>query len=113
MLLFAFAFVANQVSAADIIETLAGTGQPVNNGNAGVGIEVNVKDPFGVEIGPKGGLYITEVGNHRVMRLDLSTGKLVTIAGTGKKGYSGDGGPATEAELNEPYEVRFDTAGNR
>ena len=112
MLLFAFAFAANEVSAADIIETLAGTGQPENNGNSGVGTEVNVKDPFGVEIGPKGGLYITEVGNHRVMRLDLFTGKLVTIAGTGKKGYSGDGGPATEAELNEPYEVRFDTAGN-
>ena len=52
MLLFAFAFAANEVSAADIIETLAGTGQPENNGNSGVGTEVNVKDPFGVESGP-------------------------------------------------------------
>ena len=112
MLLLAVAFAASEASAADIIETLAGTGQPENNGNSGIGTEVNVKDPFGVEIGPKGGLYITEVGNHRVMRLNLFTGKLVTVAGTGKKGYSGDGGAATDAQLNEPYEVRFDAAGN-
>src|SRR6185312_12072527 len=40
------------------------------------------------------------------------SGELTTVAGSGKKGYSGDGGPATEAELNEPYEIRFDKAGN-
>ena len=67
--------------------------------------------PFGVELGTDGALYITEVGTHRVRRLDLKTGKLTTVAGTGRKGYSGDGGPATAAELNEPYEVRFDRDG--
>ena len=51
---------------------------------------------------------MTEVRNHRVLRVDLASGKLVTVAGNGRKGYSGDGGPATEASLNEPYEVRFD-----
>lgn len=97
---------------AGTIDTVAGTGKPENNGGAGPALEVNVGDPFGVEIGPDGALYITEVRNHRVLRLDLSTGKLTTVAGTGEKGYSGDGGPATEARLNEPYEVRFDRAGN-
>lgn len=97
--------------AADIT-TVAGTGKPANNGDSGLGQKVNVGDPFGVEIGPDGCLYITEVRNHRVLRLDLTTGQLSTYAGTGKKGYSGDGGPATKAELNEPYEVRFDSAGN-
>ncbi len=97
---------------AATIDTVAGTGKPDNNGGEGPALEVNIGDPFGVEIGPDGALYITEVRNHRVLRLDRETGKLTTVAGTGKKGYSGDGGLATKAELNEPYEVRFDRAGN-
>ena len=57
-------------------------------------------------------MYITEVRHHRVRRLDLATRELTTVAGCGRRGYSGDGGPAVEAELNEPYEVRFDRDGN-
>ena len=95
-----------------VIETVAGTGQPDDNGHAGKATDVNIGAPFGVEIGPNQGLYITEVGNHRVLRLDLKTGQLATVAGCGRQGYSGDGGPATAAQLNEPYEVRFDRDGN-
>jgi streptogramin lyase len=47
-----------------------------------------------------------------VWRLDLSSGQAKVVAGNGTKGYAGDGGPATKAQLNEPYEVRFDRAGN-
>jgi streptogramin lyase len=94
------------------IETIAGTGQPENNGDAGAGREVNVGDPFGVELGPDGALYIAEVRNHRIRRLDLETGRLTTMAGTGVGGYSGDGGPATKAQLKEPYELRFDKQGS-
>jgi streptogramin lyase len=97
---------------AGTIDTVAGTGVPENNGDAGPALKMNVGDPFGVEIGPDGALYITEVRNHRVRRLDLKTGQLTTVAGNGTKGYSGDGGPATKAQLNEPYEVRFDRQGN-
>ena len=86
---------------AGTIETIAGNGKP----------DV-VGQPFGVEIGPDGALYICEVQNHRVLRLDLKSRELTTVAGTGTKGYSGDGGPATKAQLNEPYEVRFDRGGN-
>jgi streptogramin lyase len=71
-----------------------------------------VGDPFGVEVGSDQALYITEVRHHRVRRLDLKSGRLTTVAGCGEKGYSGDGGPATAARLNEPYEVRFDAEGN-
>ena len=106
-------FLALPLTAAEpLITTIAGTGQPANHGNAGKGTEVNIGDPFGVEIGPDGALYICEVRNHRVWRLDLTSGDTKVVAGTGKLGYSGDGGPATEALLNEPYEVRFDRAGN-
>jgi streptogramin lyase len=98
--------------AAATIETIAGTGQRENNGDRGSALTINVGDPFGVEIGPDGALYICEVRNHRVMRLDLKSGELTTVAGSGTKGYAGDGGPALKAQLNEPYEVRFDRSGN-
>ena len=75
-------------------------------------MEINVGSPFGVEIGPGGALYITEVGNHRVWRLDPASGHLQAVAGNGTKGYAGDGSAALDAELNEPYEVRFDRDGN-
>ncbi len=94
------------------IDSVAGTGAPENNGDAGPAQTINVGDPFGVEIGPDGALYVTEVRNHRVMRIDIATGELTTVAGCGRRGYSGDGGPAVGAELNEPYEVRFDGDGN-
>jgi streptogramin lyase len=71
-----------------------------------------VELPFGVEIGPDGGLYVTEIKNHRVVRFDVKTRAVTTVAGDGQRGYSGDGGLAVEAAMNEPYEVRFDSRGN-
>lgn len=97
---------------AQDIDTVVGTGQPELNGNAGAATAINIGQPFGVEMGPDGALYVTEVGNHRVLRVDLQSKELTTVAGCGRKGYSGDGGLATAAELNEPYEVRFDSDGN-
>ncbi|TWT53067.1 Virginiamycin B lyase [Rubripirellula amarantea] len=97
---------------AATIDTVAGTGKPDDNGSIGQATAVNVGQPFGIEVGPDDALYITEVQNHRVMRVDRKSGQLTTVAGCGKKGHSGDGGKATEAKLNEPYEVRFDRKGN-
>jgi len=75
-------------------------------------IPEKIDQPFGLGIGPDKGLYFCEVGNHRIDRLDLKTHKLAVIAGTGQKGYAGDGGPATAALLDEPYELAFDKAGD-
>ncbi|MCA9186271.1 MAG: hypothetical protein KDA99_11655 [Planctomycetales bacterium] len=83
------------------IQTAAGTGTPDVCGQ-----------PFGVEPGPDGMIYICEVENHRVMKLDPRSGRLAAVAGSGMQGYRGDGGHALQAELNEPYEVRFDRDGN-
>ncbi len=94
------------------IDTVAGTGHKELGLFEGAADKVNIGEPFGVEFGPDGALYICEVTNHRVLRLDMKRRHVRTVAGTGKKGYSGDGGPATKAALNEPYEVRFDSAGN-
>lgn len=94
------------------IVTVAGTGQAKLGRQAGPVDQVNIGQPFGALIGPDGALYVTEVENHRVLRVDLGSGQVTTIAGTGEKGYSGDGGPATQAQLNEPYELRFATNGD-
>ncbi len=110
--LIAASFVASSTAEAGDIRTVAGTGKITDGGDSGPALKTNIGNPFGVEEGPGGAIYITEVSNHRVRKLDLKTGELTTVAGTGRKGYSGDGGPATEADLNEPYEVRFDQAGN-
>ena len=97
-------------AAAATIETVAGNGSAKNNGDEGIAQEIVIGDPFGVEFGPDGALYVTEVRHHRIRRVDRN--RISTVAGTGKQGYSGDGGPATKACLNEPYEVRFDKVGN-
>ncbi|HEY5315347.1 MAG TPA: hypothetical protein VIK18_22640, partial [Pirellulales bacterium] len=94
------------------IDTIAGNGRPGNNGDRGVATEISIDQPFGVELGPDGGLYVCEVGQHRIRRIDLAAGRIETVAGCGRRGYQGDGGPAVEAQLNEPYEVRFDRHGN-
>jgi len=94
------------LAAAPIrIRTLAGDGTPGYSAT-------RINNPYGLTIGPDGALYFCEVDNHRVRRLDLKTRMLSNVAGNGKQGYAGDGGPALEASLNQPYEVRFDRAGN-
>jgi DNA-binding beta-propeller fold protein YncE len=98
--------------AGQTIETLAGTGRGEDDPDGGEAHETNLGQPFGVQIGPDGALYICEFGTHRIRRLDLKTKHITNIAGIGKPGYSGDVGRATEAALNQPHELRFDAQGN-
>jgi DNA-binding beta-propeller fold protein YncE len=99
-------------AAPQRITTMAGNGTPGYSGDGGPGTAAQLNNPYGLTIGPDGALYFCEVGNHRVRRLDVKTHMLSTVAGNGKPGYTGDGGPALAASLNEPYEVRFDQSGN-
>jgi sugar lactone lactonase YvrE len=68
--------------------------------------------PFDVAFDAQGNLFFSDTFNHRIRRIDARTGVITTVAGDGKKGFSGDGEPATEAELNEPYGVVLDARGN-
>ncbi len=93
-------------------ETLAGTGESGADGDGGPAIAAQVGNPYGLTLGPDGALYVCEVDTERVRRIDMADGSISTVAGTGEIGYSGDGGPARDAQLNDPYEVRFDADGN-
>lgn len=97
---------------AGVVTTVAGNGKDVPGSADGHALNTPSSQPFGISYGPDGALYVCEVGSHLIRRIDLSSGEAKTVAGTGKKGYSGDGGPANQAQLNEPYEVRFDKQGN-
>ncbi|HZT32261.1 MAG TPA: SMP-30/gluconolactonase/LRE family protein [Bryobacteraceae bacterium] len=100
------------VAAPKRIVTIAGTGVPGFSGDGGPATQAQVNNPYGITMGPDGSLYFCDIDNHRVRRLDLKTHILSTVAGSGQKGYAGMGGPALAAALEQPYEVRFDKAGN-
>ncbi len=99
------------VRCAEVV-TVAGNGQNNSFGDEGFAIAAGVREPYGITIGPDGALYICETKGHAIRRVDFGTGFITRVAGTGAAGSEGDGGPASDAQLNEPYEVRFDTAGN-
>lgn len=87
------------------IETLIGDGKPGLS-------DTQVNNPYGLVIGPDGALYWCDINSHVVRRMDLKTRKTTIVAGTGQKGNTGEGVLATSADLDEPYEVRFDSKGN-
>lgn len=98
-------------SAEPRITTMAGTGVSGFSGDGGPAKLAQVGNPYGLVRGPDGALYVCEVDNHIIRRI-ATDGRISTVAGSAKRGYSGDGGAATNALLNEPYEVRFDAVGN-
>ncbi len=110
--LFSLAAVLAAASLAATVRDLAGTGVSGAAGDGGPAVAAQVGNPYGLTIGPDGALYVCEIDTHRIRRIDLESGKISTVVGTGEIGNAGDGGPATEALVNEPYEVRFDKAGN-
>lgn len=98
--------------AQNSVETILGNSQDGKAPVEGDAKSVAISQPFGISTGPDQALYVCEVGSHVIRRVDLTTGHTKVVAGSGRKGYSGDGKSALQAELNEPYEVRFDSRGN-
>jgi len=92
------------VAAAEL-STLIGNGKPGLN-------DQQANNPYGLVIGPDRALYFCDIDSHVIRRYDFKTKKTSIVAGTGMKGFRGAGALATEADLNEPYEVRFDKQGN-
>lgn len=98
--------VVRYVDPDGIITTVAGTGTRGYGGDGGPGTAALLAGPSRLQFGPDGALYFCETRNHVVRRLGTD-GIISTVAGTGVRGYSGDGGPATAAQLDTPYDLRF------
>lgn len=103
--------VLRRVNAAGIIDTVAGTGGQGYSGDGGPARSAELGGPSRLRLGPDGALYLCETKNHVVRRI-APDGTIGTFAGSGRRGYSGDGGPATEAELDTPYDIRFAPGGD-
>lgn len=95
-----------------IITTLAGTGEPGLSGDDGPAAEAQLWQPRGLEIGPDGDLYLADTNNHVVRAIDLETGVIRRVAGTGELGISADLLPALESKLRRPFGIEFDPDGN-
>src|SRR5712692_10324120 len=95
-----------------IITTAVGTGEKGFAGDGGPAAAALLNGPFDVAFDAAGNLYFSDTFNNRIRRVDARSGTISTVAGNGDKGYSGDGDPATEASLNEPYGIALDRAGN-
>lgn len=94
------------------IETFAGSDKQGYAGDGGLATRASLNMPYEMAWDKMGHLFFVELGNHSVRRVDSKSGIITTVAGTGKAGFSGDGGPATKAELNQPHSLAFDAAGN-
>jgi hypothetical protein len=93
------------------ITTIAGTGEAGFAGDGDDALDAELHFPRKLTVGPDGRLYVADQQNHRIRAIDLESGVIDTVAGNGDEGYSGDGGPAVEASLNEPSGVTFDADG--
>ena len=91
-----------------IITTIAGTGDRGYAGDGGTAAAALLSEPFMCAFDAAGNLYVADAMNHCVRRVERGSGVIVTIAGTGAEGYSGDGGPATAATFNQPYSLQVD-----
>ena len=100
-----------RVDASGTITTFAGTGEGGFSGDGGPAVEAQLHSPFGVAVDGAGNVYISQLGHTRIRRVDAS-GTITTFAGTGEQGFSGDGGPATQARLVSPFGLAVDGAGN-
>jgi sugar lactone lactonase YvrE len=112
--LFATEFAGHQVvkiAADGSAAVIAGTGVPGFSGDGWPAANAQLQGPSGVSVAPDGTLYIADTINHRIRRI-TPDGIIATIAGTGTRGFSGDGGPALAAQLAMPAQVLLDPAGN-
>jgi streptogramin lyase len=104
--------VVRRVDAAGKIITVAGTGQKGYGGDGGLATRAQLNEPYEVRFDAAGNMLFVEMQNHIIRYVDLKTGNIKTIAGTGQRGFSGDGGPALQAKMNRPHSIQLGPEGN-
>jgi hypothetical protein len=101
-----------KIDRRGIITTVVGTGNSGYSGDGGQASAAQLYYPAGVTLDEVGNLYIADYYNNAVRKVNLTTGIITTVAGNGTPGYSGDGGLATAATLNQPWGIDIDAQGN-
>ena len=96
----------------NVITTIAGNGSPTNDGDGGLATDASIGLPTGIAIDTDDNIYIVDNYNSVVRRIDAKTKKISTVAGDGYPDYYGDGGVATNAELNNPTDILIDKLNN-
>ncbi len=99
------------VGTTHTITTLAGSGAATDSGDGGPAVAASLSQPEGVAVDTQGDLFIADTGDN-VIREVSASGVISTVAGDGIAGYSGDGGPATQAELDAPTAIAVDASGD-
>ncbi len=101
-----------RVDQDGIIQTIAGSGKKAYSGDGGSALAASFNLPHEIRFDKVGDLYIVDMMNHAVRKVDSKTGLITTFAGTGESGYSGDDGPANKAKLNKPHSIQFGPDGS-
>lgn len=96
----------------DSIETIAGTGEPGFGGDGGPAVDAQLNNPRKLTLGPDGRLYVGDQENNRIRAIDLESGEIETVAGTGERDHNGEGLAPEETALNRPAGVVFDDEGS-
>jgi streptogramin lyase len=105
--------VVRRIDARDhSVSTLAGTGQPGFSGDGGLAVAATLRQPHSIQFDQAGDLYICDIGNHRIRKVDMKTGIITTFAGTGEAAPTPDGAPIDKTPLRGPRAIDFDREGN-
>jgi streptogramin lyase len=104
--------VIRRIDRKGLITTVVGTGQKGYSGDGGPALQAQLNEPYEVRFDKAGNLFFVERLNHTVRRVDAKTKIITTVTGTGQPGFSGDGGPANKAQLNQPHSIQFDRFGD-
>lgn len=94
------------------IHTVAGTGKAGYSGDGGSALQAKLNEPYEVRFDAQGDLYFVERLNHVVRKVDMKSGEISSVAGTGEQGFGGDGGPAIKAQMRQPHSIQFDAQGD-
>jgi DNA-binding beta-propeller fold protein YncE len=104
--------VVRRIDSHGAIHTVAGSGVKGSEGDGGPALKAQFNMPHEIRFDKAGNLYVADMSNHRIRKIDFDTRLITTVAGSGTAGFSGDGGPASKAELNQPLGIQFDPRGD-
>jgi streptogramin lyase len=95
-----------------VITTVVGTPTKKGyDGDGGPATKALLNEPYEIRFSSAGNMFIVERMNHCIRRVDARTGVITTVAGNGKAGFAGDGGPAAKAQFNQPHAIAFSPGG--